>query len=305
MKKTLLILITIFSLSTKAQDLISFETSEGYSLTEIEGQGPTDNVWELFNSGSGPMDGTLATVSNNIAATGSNSLRFDSDFSEWNYYAGVFSPVFVGYGDEFIVRHSFYPDSDADSDYVFTIYGFDGTSSFLVSYARFNYLGNIQFADGVLINNVGTYSAGEWYDIQVERTSSDIILKVNGTTLVSYPAFDSGSMLAVYLGFRFDNYGSGFSIDDITVEGTASSASFDMNRVSIYPNPANEFLNITGEDGLTINSISIVDLNGRTVKEVQLNVSNSQINVSDLSSGAYLINLNTSEGKAVKKFIKK
>jgi hypothetical protein len=304
MKKTLLILLFLVNLSISAQVVISFEASEGYVLDEINTQGPTGNEWELFNStATNTMSSELAYVEDFWSLTGDNSLRFDSDGGNWGYYAGVYSPVFA-LGDEFRVTHSFYPDADDASDYVFQIFGFDGADTFVVAALRFDYFGNVQFSDGTTLNDVGTYTAGQWYQIEVERTLTAIILRVDGTQLVSYPVFDTGSIVASYLGFRFDNYGSGFNIDDITVEVPASSSSFDKNSISVYPNPATSVVNLSSKDGLTFENVTIVDVNGRTVKTVAVNQTQSQINVSDLNSGVYFMNIETNEGKTVKKFIK-
>jgi hypothetical protein len=55
---------------------------------------------------------------------------------------------------------------------------------------------------------------------------------------------------------------------------------------------------------LTFENVTIVDVNGRTVKTVVDNQTQLQINVSDLTSGVYFMNIETNEGKTVKKFIK-
>lgn len=305
MKKTLLSLSLLLTISLSAQETISFEASEGYILDMIDLQGPTGNEWGLLNaSGTELMDGALATVANNRAVTGSNSLRFDSDFSQWAYYAGVLSPFFPGYDNEFIVTHQFYPDSAVDSDYLFQIFDYDGTNLLVVASLRFDWQGTIDFSDGTTLNtNVSTYTAGQWYEVQIERTLTNIILRVNGTQLASYPVFGTGTS-AKFVGIRFDNYGSGFNVDDLTIEVPASSASFVSNSISVYPNPATSIVNLSSKDGLTFENVTIVDVNGRTVKTITVNQTQSQINVSDLTSGVYFINIETNEGKAVKKFIK-
>lgn len=94
-------------------------------------------------------------------------------------------------------------------------------------------------------------------------------------------------------------------IDDFKVTAaTLSTENFNMNnKFVISPNPANNILNITS-DIAKIQSVSIVDLNGRTVKQLEVNNTNSQINVSDLNAGVYMLNIQSEEGKTVKKFIK-
>lgn len=305
MKKTLLTLSFLLTISLSAQETISFEASEGYTLAEIDYQGAVGNEWSLLNaSGTELMDGTLATVANNRAVTGTNSLRFESDFTSWGYYAGVLSPFFPGYDDEFIVTHQFYPESAVDSDYLFQIFDYDGTNLVAVASLRFDWQGTIDFSDGVTLNtNVSTYTANQWYEVQIERTLTNIILRVNGTQVASYPNWGTGTS-AKFVGIRYDNYGSGFNVDDLTIEVPASSASFVANSISIYPNPATSVINLTSKDGLTFENVTIVDVNGRTVKTVAINQTQSQINVSELNSGIYFLNIETNEGSTVKKFIK-
>ena len=303
MKKTLLSLAFLASFYSFSQVNVSFETTEGYALGPIDGQGPASNEWSLLNSSAtNVMDGSLAIIANNRALTGSNSLRFTSDNSLWNYYAGVLSPFYAGYDNAFIVRHKFYPESNADSDYVFQIFDFDGTNLVSVADLRFGYQGDIDFNNGTTLNtNVGTYTANQWYDVVIERTATLIILRVNGTQLASYPVYGTGTS-AKFVGIRFDNYGSGFSVDNLVIELPASSESFNSNLFSLYPNPTSSILNITNSDNLDIKNISVVDVNGRTVKNQAGSL--TQINVSDLNAGVYFVTIEAAEGKTTKKFIK-
>ena len=53
------------------------------------------------------------------------------------------------------------------------------------------------------------------------------------------------------------------------------------------------------------NSISITDLNGRVVKQNSFtDVTNVQVNVSDLASGVYMMNITSDKGSVTKKIIK-
>ncbi|MDD2985011.1 choice-of-anchor J domain-containing protein [Flavobacterium sp.] len=99
----------------------------------------------------------------------------------------------------------------------------------------------------------------------------------------------------------------GFAVDDfqVTAMVTASAQSFFASNFAMYPNPTKNTLNLAVKNGLSINEISIIDLNGRVVKTVQSGFeSEMQINVADLTSGLYLIDIKTAEGTATSKFIK-
>lgn len=73
-----------------------------------------------------------------------------------------------------------------------------------------------------------------------------------------------------------------------------------ISKIRLYPNPTNSILNI--ETDKHINKIRIVDVTGRLT--AAKNLSNTTIDVSDLSSGVYLIEVKTDDGLFREKFIK-
>ena len=82
------------------------------------------------------------------------------------------------------------------------------------------------------------------------------------------------------------------------------------NNFSIYPNPANENINIsvisaTGER----TTINLVDITGKVITSYDLGIlkgeKNMSIKVEDLSTGIYFIELVNESGRQVKKFVKK
>ena len=81
---------------------------------------------------------------------------------------------------------------------------------------------------------------------------------------------------------------------------TLSSQDFETLNVRFYPNPVSTRLSIEAK-GVTISEVSIYDLTGKLVKTSQ----NTQINVSELSSGAYIIRLTDDSGRVMaRKLIK-
>ena len=112
----------------------------------------------------------------------------------------------------------------------------------------------------------------------------------------------------IYVAFRhFDCTDQDWlSIDDVIVSKEAlSTESFFKSNFAMYPNPAKNVLNIAGNAGLSMDNVIITDLNGRVVKQQNLSgVASSEINVSDLTSGMYLITISSAEGKGTSKFMK-
>lgn len=74
----------------------------------------------------------------------------------------------------------------------------------------------------------------------------------------------------------------------------------ETKNINIYPNPTSDILYV--KSGSKINGVEVFDMSG---KKINVLLSNDQINVKDLPSGLYIINIETKEGKTTKKFIKK
>jgi len=112
----------------------------------------------------------------------------------------------------------------------------------------------------------------------------------------------------IYVAFRHHDSTDQFAILIDEVEVTAGDVSVDSHLASsfsIYPNPTTDIINISnGVDA--IENVTITDLNGRVVKEISLAVvEQTQINISDLAQGVYILNA-TSNGKTItEKIVKK
>ena len=81
----------------------------------------------------------------------------------------------------------------------------------------------------------------------------------------------------------------------------------NLNQLSIYPNPATGLVNIELEEaGEALENIKIFSIDGKLVKEINIvNNSTEQIDVSNLSRGFYLVELQTANTRYVEKLILK
>lgn len=77
-----------------------------------------------------------------------------------------------------------------------------------------------------------------------------------------------------------------------------------VNSLSIYPNPATDILKIDNADNLANASFSIVDILGKTVIQSKA-LNNNAIDVSNLSSGVYVLSVSSENGAKQFKFQKK
>ncbi len=109
----------------------------------------------------------------------------------------------------------------------------------------------------------------------------------------------------VYVAFRHHDCTDMYllNLDDIRVENTTGLAENKLD-VSIFPNPASDILNIN--TSLEVSSVNVYGLDGKVVLAENVSGFNAQINVTELTSGAYIVEAIGTNGAAVRtNFIKK
>ena len=85
-------------------------------------------------------------------------------------------------------------------------------------------------------------------------------------------------------------YNSTLSVDDI---------SLDENSVKLYPNPVTDVVNI--KTNQTIKNVTVFNVNGQKVLDF---ANQSQINISNLPTGMYFLNINTNQSNQTIKILK-
>ncbi len=102
--------------------------------------------------------------------------------------------------------------------------------------------------------------------------------------------------------------------DDTNTNGVADYLEYgvalgieDFNlpdSIKLYPNPANDFLNVQNETELQITSLSIYNIHGTLLKEIKDYNKVISIPVSDFQAGVYFVKINLSDKVLNYKFIK-
>lgn len=111
--------------------------------------------------------------------------------------------------------------------------------------------------------------------------------------------------------FLSDGYISDIKIYNVKVQGdsltfkylrsgdTVSTAEFETMKVSVFPNPASEVLNIeTTIDPVLIREAALYDLTGRKVTDIRLNNS-AIVSVTGFAKGTYILNVTLCDGKRI------
>ena len=77
------------------------------------------------------------------------------------------------------------------------------------------------------------------------------------------------------------------------------------SSISVYPNPATNFINVTGLDVAVNNKLVIKNIQGNTMREVNVNTGSScLINIETLPRGTYFITLFAGNESRSVKFVK-
>lgn len=83
-----------------------------------------------------------------------------------------------------------------------------------------------------------------------------------------------------------------------------NETSLPDNIVKIYPNPVNEKINIDIDKSYVIESIKILDMKGSVLYKDKTITNNTTVNTSFLTSGHYLLFIQTNKGSITKKILK-
>jgi hypothetical protein len=92
--------------------------------------------------------------------------------------------------------------------------------------------------------------------------------------------------------------------DTLNLTSTLSNDSFLASNLSVYPNPASSVVKISNTLNAIVNTVEIADLNGRIVKTQNVNATEAEISINDLSAGVYMLKVTTDQGTATKKIVK-
>lgn len=213
-----------------------------------------------------------------------------------------------------------------------SVYGLDGTS--LRTVAGFSYVPSTKTLYGVayLKNGAvfGTYlialgtantaivlTDNTWYRIGVayNTTTGEVIWKgsnfYTGVNAANYAGPFAPAEIVITSATPATNTASAqHTYDNYVATATATENLLNAKefsnvaKLSVYPNPTNGIVNISN-DSNALNSVDVLDLNGRTVKSIKLTGETSaQVNISDLSAGVYMMNISSDQGSVTKKIVK-
>ncbi len=104
-----------------------------------------------------------------------------------------------------------------------------------------------------------------------------------------------------------DEYGNiGTCTFELTVETVLGAQDNVLSNVSMYPNPANEYVTIANGTSVQLERAAIYDVNGKLINTIDLQdmTTEKTIDVSALASGVYMVQITSKNASVVKRLIK-
>ena len=203
--------------------------------------------------------------------------------------AYVFYPEFNNDTESYYIPSTNIHTGDDMDYYIFSLPdGFDYSLNANVfdSYNNENYSGDVMFSFS--IDNGVT-----WSNVYDSVSNEELIIPNGGNVYIHAAPVLAGITGTYQLNINVSR--ETLSLGDISYN----------NEIIVYPNPASEKINIKlKNDQLSYNNISIINSLGQVVKTQKSNSETDvNIDVKDLPSGLYLLNINSDSSTSVKKLI--
>ena len=131
------------------------------------------------------------------------------------------------------------------------------------------------------------------------------------TTEVAYENAHTFHGLAVHTAYEMQvqaNCG-GDNLSDWTASVVQTTLvginSYLESNVTLYPNPAKEFVDVRIDGDVNVTAMEVYDVYGKLINTVNVIDNTTHINVSALANGMYFVRVTTEQGVVTKRFVKK
>lgn len=298
MRKTLLFAaFAAFSAQVSAQTVLFEDDFEGYSADQgIAAQG-SGNGWQMWANNNPAFD---ANVSSAFASSGSNSVHLLQTSTDDIVYDFGTAAMSGKYDIEFKM---YIPAGKEGYFNVLHNWSMAMTYEWAVD-VYFSAAGQVTWTSGAADGGSGTFSHNAWTDVKVavDMDADQGKLYINGTQLHTWQwSLNNANGMAGLNQLRAVNffaYGPSqtngeYYIDDFKVtNSTGVSVKENVaNSVTIFPNPANQVVNID-LTGYTNATITLFAMDGRVIDRFQTTSSAlTPIQVSHLTNGIYFVEI--------------
>ncbi|WP_454045588.1 T9SS type A sorting domain-containing protein [Chryseobacterium sp. Marseille-Q8038] len=304
MKKYYSIAFLLLSMCVFAQQAISFESTEGFSVGDINGQAG----WISTPTGGFPENVTHQMISTDKASDGSSALKIVKE----NTYGTQTDPVIGGFynlsaplaNTNFSVSFDINISQLNGSDFGFqAINSIDDQFVVRLDFEKTGLVKILNLASGIqeLISTPSTWLPNTWYRLKVVGSATEIRYYLNNVLI--YTGTAASSLNINQLRFVHNNSLGSAYIDNIKINSelwvmSVKDSKATSKEISLYPNPATDF--ITVNSAAKVKNIQLYDETGKLIKT---EVNNNKIEVKGLPAGVYMVNIKTEARNFTEKVI--
>lgn len=316
------------------REVYFFDDNDGFTVAEntpnVYVTSDGGNQWQTVNFSSLDWITDIAEANGNLYLTGNNEEDFDSQLYLSTDKGLNWTLIYQDNTSFF--REIFFIDSQVGYAVGYEIYKTTdgGTSWQLIPNVGFgDFVTDVIFKDSM----VG-FTAGTIYESGLSRTMdggntweglffvpySNFVATYNNAVYAGgtygYPvicSFDLGDTLIELTGLTgindislFDEFhgisvGNNGKIYKINTSSLSTKNPKPKIKIKVYPNPAENTLNIEIAGQISVQKICLTDMQGRLVKEYTGDF--SKLDVSNIAAGNYFLQIYSGSGKATKKIL--
>ncbi|MGB1309277.1 MAG: T9SS type A sorting domain-containing protein [Oceanihabitans sp.] len=186
------------------------------------------------------------------------------------------------------------------TDYIRVYYSIDGATEVL----------GMQFAPDLECNIPGDVSNEPLHhDPNMDGDGGEGAVLTSVLSEFTFNIAGTGSLLNLRVEVHMDSGSEEIAIDFLNVKSDSMTLGVEETNlesaISIYPNPSNGVLNINKPSGVNLEKATVYNVLGKSVKTINLvNMTDSKsLDLTALSSGLYLVNIQAENGKTITKKI--
>ena len=179
-----------------------------------------------------------------------------------------------------------------------TVEGSDGVSNNFdkIKYTLSYYMKTASGTSGSNKTNVKILGESNYVPVNDQTVSSDSWKKFEVSKIFDRTSITEGEIYPI---FRFTSQSTTYYIDNIVLtweegnETTFSSNSIDFPKLSIYPNPAENYF--IAENAVVNDNLEIFNVGGKLIKKQTIHSFNEKIDIEELNRGIYFVRINDRE----------
>lgn len=291
MKKIYFIALGFASLICAAQQTISFESSENFTIGNAHNQ----NGWEVtLDADNQPIQNQ--EISSEFASNGTQSLKIAVDENEdfgWFPIFGAAKPLTPALNyNNLNLEFDVYINELGGSTFEFGSYGIVAEEFVPVFVYSFNYTGNLELVKSVdydYENANFTWEANKWYQLKVEIRENNIKYYIDGNLISTGTNFTKTNIEG--LNFVHDNFGGAAYIDNIRINNiNLATQSVANKKLTFYPNPVKDQLHVSIPQGEKISAVEIYNPLGQMVLKF---ADQKELSLNSLKAGIYIVKVLT------------